>query len=91
MRKKMRIVMILKKLLKMAASVGLAFLVCGSLFDTIAASQGYMADLKPHFIVVFALAFYAACTLSAFLFQKGFAVFSIVSFPLPMLLWEHSV
>ncbi len=80
----MRILMILKKLLKLAVSIGLAFAIVGSLFDSFTSNPSapeYMAGLKPHFTVVFTLAFYAACTLTGFLFEKGFVVFSIISFP----------
>lgn len=77
----MRISMILKKLLKLAASIGLAFVVTGTLIDYIVESRPEMAGLKPLYVVVFTLAFYAACTLTAFLFEKGFVVFSIIAFP----------
>ncbi len=78
----MRIMMVLKKLLKLGVSIGLAFAVNGTMSEYIAESLEYNVDLKPHFIVVFTLAFYAACTLTAFLFDKGFVVFSIIAFPL---------
>lgn len=82
----MRFMMILKKLLKLGASVGFTFLIYGSLIDSFVSSDPLYAGLKPHYIVIFTLLFYAACTLTAFLFDKGYAVFAIISYLLTVVI-----
>lgn len=79
---------VLKKLIKLAVSIGLAISISNTLINTLMSNPDtaayYETTMKSPIkvlSVILTLAFYSACTLSGILWEKGFVVSAIISYP----------